>query len=299
MFKNKILFMVCTLALLGGCRKNQTIAGEAEAEIIEREAFGEETEEPYIRQVEVLEDRVKAYLDENDIDSDRVGLAYYNLEDAMAYELNGDQIFLAASTSKLPIVMYLFDLAHEGRLDLENKLIVGGNHLEEGTGTIYYSSGAGAAYSLYELADLMITVSDNTATNMIYGYLTSFNGEYILHTLARVYGLSTGYENYMTTNEAIDVLKRLYYDEDGNPFYEDIKVFMQNTIYNDYFTADMGEEKIGHKTGDFDGYYNDIGIVYNEDSHYAFAVYTDNIPNAIEVLNDLGKIMADWHRGDL
>lgn len=317
MIKNKkILILTSLLVLATGCRSSskedlrasQTretsdylevseVETEKELETEPKETESEEIEEDIVRDPSILNDEIMAYLEARGIDPSLLGFAYVNLEDGTSYDHNGDEIFLAASTSKVPIVMFLFDLAHEEGLDLETTLTVGANHMEEGTGTIYYESGPGASYSIYELAELMISASDNTATNMIYGYLTDYNGEYLLHSLARIYGLSTGQDNYMTPNEAINILERIYFNEEANPLYHDLLSFMENTIYNDYYTSNIPEEKIAHKTGDLEGYFNDIGIVYSDKGPYAFAAYTDNIAGATEVLSDLGSLVHSWHEG--
>lgn len=321
MLKKSILFLLTSSLVLVACgnkdKESQTedvkleeskVASESTEEVWEEaetmkddteSSEGEESEETqaYIRDTAILEENFQSYLGENGIDSSRVSFVYQNLSDDMRYEHNGDQIFLAGSVSKVPIVMYLFDEAYRGNIDLDQYLTVGENHMEGGTGVIYYQSGPGASYSLYELADLMISASDNTATNMMYGYLGAYSGDYLLNTLANVYGISSYNGNYMTANEAMMVLERIYYNEKNNPLYDDLIGFMEDQIYNDYFTAYIEADKIAHKTGDFDGYFNDIGYIEDRDSPYAFAIFTDNLDYPIAVLNDLGLIVHGWHTG--
>lgn len=250
-----------------------------------------------VRDPGILDNNIKYYLRRKGIDFSQVGLVYYNLKDNTYMGLNESEEFLAASTSKVPIVMYLYDLAYEGSIDLDQMLMVGENHMEDGTGVIQ-NYGPGSTYTLYELSELAITHSDNVATNMIYGYLGEFNGEYLLETLSREYGISTYEGNYLTPDDAIMIINRLYRNEYGNPYYYDLIDHMENTIYNEYFTKNINEENIAHKTGDLEGYFNDIGIVYNQNSPYAFAVFTNNVPDAISVLNDLGEIVHSWHIGE-
>ena len=134
---------------------------------------------------------------------------------------------------------------------------------------------------------------------MIYGFIGSQTGEYALDGLERLYGISSSEGNYMTPDDAIMVLNRIYKNEEANPYYLDLLTFMKNTVLDEYFTLKLSAEEIAHKTGDFDGYLNDMGIVYDDMGTYAFAVYTDNIEGAGEVLIDLGEIVQNWHRGDL
>lgn len=250
------------------------------------------------RQAGLLDNEIKLYLRSKAIDQSKVGFVYYNLKDTTYMGLNEGETFFAASTSKVPIVMYLFDLAHQGMVDLDTLLMVEDRHLTDDQ-SLLTSESLGSTFSLYELAEMMITHSDNTATNMIYGFIGSQTGEYALDGLERLYGISSSEGNYMTPDDAIMVLNRIYKNEEANPYYLDLLTFMKNTVLDEYFTLKLSAEEIAHKTGDFDGYLNDMGIVYDDMGTYAFAVYTDNIEGAGEVLIDLGEIVQNWHRGDL
>lgn len=270
-------------------------------DIIGQDDYEEASDEGYrdniVLNPGILDSNIKYYLRKEGIDFYQVGLVYYNLSDNTYMGLNESEEFLAASTSKVPMVMYLYDLVYSDGIDLDQSLMVGEHHMEGGTGIIQ-DSGPGSTYTLYELSELAITHSDNVATNMLYGYVGNYIGEYLLDALAREYGISTYGGNYLTPDDAIMILDRLYRNEYANPYYYDLIDHMENTVYNDYFTKNINVDDIAHKTGDFDGYYNDIGIVFDGNSPYAFAVFTNNVSDPIEVLNDLGEIVHSWHRGE-
>lgn len=245
----------------------------------------------------VLKSDIKYYLRMNDIDFSQVGLVYYNLVDTTYMGHNEDERFFAASTSKMPVVMYLFDQAHNRDLDLNSQIMVEDKHMDQESGIIK-EDGPGSIYSLYKLARLAITHSDNVATNMIYDFFGNYNGEYILDTLSRTYGISSYDGNYMTADDGAMLMTRFYNNEDKNPYYYDLNIFMKNTIYNNYFTKNINDRDIAHKTGDLNGYYNDIGIVYDNGGDYVFSCYTYGLENPEQVLNDLGQIVHEWHRGE-
>lgn len=82
------------------------------------------------------------------------------------FVLNGDMIFSAASTIKIPMLALLFKDAEEGRVDLSKKIVVKPDNRVIGSG-ILRSLSPDLELSLFDLANLMIVMSDNTATNEV------------------------------------------------------------------------------------------------------------------------------------
>lgn len=241
----------------------------------------------------LLDNEIKTYLRKNSIDIGDIGFVYKNLKTGVELKINGDEVFLAASVMKVPINMLTYDLAFEENLDLSTELTYYPQDKEGGTGILQGES-IGSSYPIEELLELMITHSDNVATNIMYRFLGGYHAEYLLDTLARVYGISSYNGNYITPNESEILLEKLYNNEDKNPYYQKLLDDMKNTIYNEYFSREIKGVKIAHKTGDYDGYYNDIGIVYDSEP-FIFAVFTNNLSYASNVLADIGKIVYDWH----
>lgn len=252
----------------------------------------EEKKERSIKNPGLLESEIKTYLRKNGIDLYNFGFVYKNLETGVELQINGDEVFLAASVMKVPINVLAYDLTEDG-LDLDEELTYYQNDYEGGTG-ILQGEKIGSSYPISELLTLMITESDNVATNIMYRYLGNYNQEYLLTTLARVYDISSYNGNYITPNESVEILERIYYNEENNPHYETLLDDMKHTVYNDYFTRELKRIEIAHKTGDYNGFYNDVGIVYDEEP-FIFAVFTDNLSHATNVLADIGKIVYDWH----
>lgn len=260
--------------------------------------FSGKTMDQRLRNPGVLDNEIKLYLRENEIPREDFAFVYYNLENNLYLGINESEEFYAASTSKVPVVAYLFDLAHEGELDLNSKVFLSEEYKTDGDG-ILKDQRAGTSYRLYDLARLMITESDNTATNMVYDYLGKLNGEFVLDSLARVYGISTYDGNLLTADDAVLILDRIFKNEDHNPYYVDLLNFMSHTSFNDFFTKGM-EEPISHKTGFYKEATNDMGIVYSDNGRFAFAVFTRNLEEeGPEVLSHIGDIVNAWHRGQI
>lgn len=87
-------------------------------------------------------------------------------ETGETFTYNGDMVFHAASTIKVPVLALLFQDAEAGRVDLNKKIVVKPENRAVGSG-ILQSLSPDIELSLFDLAVLMIVMSDNTATNEV------------------------------------------------------------------------------------------------------------------------------------
>ena len=89
--------------------------------------------------------------------------------------VNADRRFPTASTVKVPILFALYRKAVAGEIDLAHRVTIEEIHRTAGSGVLQ-DLDPGLAPTLRDLATLMITVSDNQATDMLYHIL---GGDYI------------------------------------------------------------------------------------------------------------------------
>ncbi|RAM51578.1 MAG: serine hydrolase [Hapalosiphonaceae cyanobacterium JJU2] len=94
------------------------------------------------------------------------GMFFLDLDTGNYLDLNGEKIFPAASTIKFPILVALFQEVDAGRVKLNETLVMRRDLMTGGSGTLQYKR-PGTKLSVLETATKMITISDNTATNMI------------------------------------------------------------------------------------------------------------------------------------
>ena len=80
--------------------------------------------------------------------------------------LNEDFQVYAASTIKIPVLCLLFRDAEQGRVDLSQTLVVSRENRVGGSG-ILQSLRPELEMSIFDLANLMMVMSDNIATNQI------------------------------------------------------------------------------------------------------------------------------------
>jgi len=95
-----------------------------------------------------------------------VGYHIRNLETGETLTRRADETFPTASLIKVPVLVALFDLAEQGQLSLEDPVVLTNLDKVGGAGELQYLR-APLTLRLWDVAWLMTTLSDNTATNLI------------------------------------------------------------------------------------------------------------------------------------
>ena len=113
-----------------------------------------------------------------------VGVAATQLSTGRHIAYHEDELFPTASVIKLPLLVTLYEDAQSGRIDLAERIVYREDTRVAGSGVLQYLD-AGLAPTLRDLAVLMMTVSDNTATDLLLDRVTK---ERVEETMAR-YGL--------------------------------------------------------------------------------------------------------------
>jgi beta-lactamase class A len=96
----------------------------------------------------------------------KAGMFFVDLETGSYLDIGGDFVFPAASTIKLPILMALFQDVDAGKVRLNEILVMRSSLVAGGSGDMQ-DMPVGSRFSVLRTATKMITISDNTATNMI------------------------------------------------------------------------------------------------------------------------------------
>ncbi|MBD2531561.1 serine hydrolase [Nostoc flagelliforme FACHB-838] len=115
------------------------------------------------------------------------GVFLVDLDTGNYVDVNGSNSFPAASTIKVPILIAFFQDVDAGKIRLDEMLTMEQNMIAGGSGNLQYKS-AGTQYAALEVVTKMITVSDNTATNML---IAKLGGMDALNQRFRTWGLTT------------------------------------------------------------------------------------------------------------
>ena len=95
-----------------------------------------------------------------------VGYSITNLETGEHLERRGDETFTTASLIKVPILVGLFDLAEQKQLTLDDPIVLTDIDKVGGAGQLQFLR-TPLTLRLWDVAWLMSTLSDNTATNLV------------------------------------------------------------------------------------------------------------------------------------
>jgi beta-lactamase class A len=95
-----------------------------------------------------------------------LGYSVMNLDTGERLSLRGDETFPTASLIKVPILVALYDLAAHEQLSLDGPLTVLKIDQVPGSGVLQFMK-PGMVLTVNDAANLMIILSDNTATNLL------------------------------------------------------------------------------------------------------------------------------------
>ncbi|MDM3856403.1 MAG: class A beta-lactamase-related serine hydrolase [Aphanizomenon gracile PMC649.10] len=197
------------------------------------------------------------------------GIFFMDLNTGDYVSINGDKSFAAASTIKYPILVALFQQVDAGKIQLDETLVMGKKHIVGGSGNMQYAR-VGSKFSLLETATRMMTISDNTATNMIIdrlGGITQLNQKF------RSWGLqNTVMRNrlgdFQGTNKtsAKDLVKLSVLMENNqllsNTSQSQVIGIMNGCHNRSLLPSGLGSgAKIAHKTGTLRFILGDAGII--------------------------------------
>src|SRR5919112_2869900 len=104
--------------------------------------------------------------------SGTVSLYAKNLDTGAEYSLNGDEPVRTASTIKVAVMVEAFARVAEGRAKWTDELVLDKSVRYAGSGVLQELTD-GLRLTLRDAVTLMMTVSDNTATNMVLGHLST------------------------------------------------------------------------------------------------------------------------------
>lgn len=252
-----------------------------------------------------LNDSLTAYLRQLPTQA-RVSMAAQSLTDRrVAFEHRADQRVPSASVIKLPIMLEAMEQVKAGTLDPDEIHILTDAEKTGGDGVLKtYSHRSRVSYR--DLIRLMMTYSDNTATNIFINEL----GRDAINGRMRTIGLTQsqlnrlmmdtlaarqGGENYVTAREMNTLLEKIYRNEVTTPALcsQMLTILKQN---GDTLTIPQLLPKgtvVAHKTGTLAYVRGDAGIVYAQSKRRAepflLSVFVEGVstPEAERIIGEI------------
>jgi beta-lactamase class A len=270
-------------------------------------------------------DRLKANLEQitRSVDA-KWGIYVKCVETGEEIALNADETMDTMSVIKIPLMVEVFRQIEAGRFALTDRVTLQDADKRPGTGVIR-SLDAGLSLTVKDLITLMIIVSDNTATDLLFAKV---GGVEPVNRLMQSYGLKTIQATgpseawFKALRAAPDLWK--FHTEGKTPYglssprdlgkllekiekgdavskaaSEQMLQILRGQVYSSRLPKYVTGFRVPHKTGDFLPYIgNDVGILESPDRHVIVSVFTAHHngigPNLEDAIARLGEQVANY-----
>lgn len=198
---------------------------------------------------------------------------------------NADISFPQASAIKIPILMEVYAQVEEGRFELSDERKISPENIMGGTGIIKYLSNS-PVFSIEDLSNLMIVLSDNSATNSLIDLVgmsevnkrlnsLGFEKTILQRKMINTAASGRGEENLSTPADAVEILKTLYAGNFVNETTSKkiIEILKKTEPSDSRLAAGIpAEVPMAFKTGFLNGVSTEWAIVFLNERPYAIAV---------------------------
>ncbi len=222
--------------------------------------------------------------------------------------VRGRTVFTQASAIKLPILVELLRQVETGEQNLDEVVTLAASDIVLGSGVLQQLTPGKVSLSLRDVATLMVTVSDNTATNMI---IDRVGMAKVGAEMARL-GLSStklqrkmqdrtaweeNRENLSTPDEQARLLELLLEGEIlSAKSREEIDRILTIPKPGQLRTLLPDGTKIAHKTGTLSGVVVDVGIVYLKDRPFIVSAMGNWLADADQAERAISEIALAAYR---
>lgn len=222
-------------------------------------------------------------------------------------DINASESYATASIIKIPVLIDVFKSIEAGQFSLDDKMPLTEYYRTEGSGSLQFKA-ENSEYTIDKLAEVMITESDNSATNMLIskvGSMTDVNQSIrdwgLKETTIQTWLPDLGGTNRSTAREMATML---YNIDENDKFLSQasrnkILNYMGHVHNNRLIQAGLGEGAVFlHKTGDIGSMLGDAGIVIAPNGKKYIVVILANRPHnsfaGKEFITNASKIIYNY-----
>lgn len=256
------------------------------------------TENPGEPVKDVLEEKIMAL---SSADSTRysVYISYPN-EERKPYIYQSESM-RSASMIKVFLLAAAMEKVKEGSLQLGMPIVLRSKDKVGGSG-ILGGYPNGFVLRLDSVLRLMITESDNTATNILIDLLgmdnintyikeNGYKDTCLSRKMMDFAAVKDGRENYTSVRDLGCLFERIYRHECVSDEQDEIMLsYLKEQTDKECFPSALPDATIAHKTGELDGLYDDGGIIFLGDRELIIVIMTENYSsryNAIETMKSM------------
>ncbi len=249
-----------------------------------------------------------------------LGFMARNLGTGETVGYNASERFPTASAIKLPVMAAFFQLADEKKINPDYVLTLTREDLKPGSGILQFLSD-GDRITLLDAVKLMITLSDNTATNLVLDRLAPTHVERmsLVNTflaqkglkdtkiLNRLFTLETKPPTseamrygigFSTPADMVALLEALYSKTLVSPAScETMLAILKSQFYREMIPRFLPEDEcrylqVANKTGSIDETKVDVALVLSDRANLALAVFVDKHPDHREDIENQGILLG-------
>ena len=212
----------------------------------------------------------------------------------------------SASIIKIFILSTAYEMAEEGKLDLDEEIRVRRRDMVGGSGILNGRPGE-PVLSVRELLRLMITESDNTATNVMMDRLTfagiqshcevhGFTNTILRRKMMDIRALRAGRDNLTTVGDVGEWMRRLKERRLVSPSADEA---MEQILFaqtdTECFPRALPQAAAAHKTGELAGIYHDAGIIYEGGEGYILVIFSSDSKDRNKTLQTMRQMAETVH----
>ena len=250
------------------------------AQQVSQEKAPQEKEQVLWQKLEVTIGEVDRHLD------GVLGVTILDLTTGQKYLLHADEVLPTASSIKIAILAELYRQAQQGKLKLGDLYTLQSSDLVGGSGIAEALTPGVTRLTIRDVAALMISVSDNSATNIIIDRVGMENVNALLDSLGLtrtrlrrkmmdVKAAGEGRENIATPREMVMLLEALYRGKVLNKQMTGDFFALLSVHKESYIPRELPEDlRVANKPGELEGVRNDSGIVFTGNRPFAISVMT-------------------------
>lgn len=254
---------------------------------------------PLIQPLTALQDSAKLAIAADE--ELKAALLFVDLDTGEYMDVNASRSLSAASTIKIPILIAFLEAVDQGKVHLDDALILSEMTKGGGSGSLQYKNDGSEFSALYVATEMSVN-SDNTATNMIIDLL---GGNTVLNAKFQEWGLSQTQlknplpdldgTNLTSPKDLAYLMARISQGEILSPRSRDRLMRIMGSTENDrLLPQSLGEgATIAHKTGDIGFIIGDVGIVdMPNGKRYIASIFVErpyNSPKGKELLHKIAS----------
>ena len=220
------------------------------------------------------------------------GVSVRNLETGESLSIRGDEAYPSASLVKVPILVALLDEVEKGTIRLDERMGMIARDRVGGSGVLQYME-SGLPLTVGDAAWLMITLSDNTATNLLLDKLnvktvwektealglprTKVHSKTFLRSTSVAPDSSVKYGlGVAVPDEMVRLFTLLHEGKAVSPALDSLALAMLRANQDGTKLVRWLPEEVpvAHKSGDVDRARNDCGIIFGPEAPVAVCVMT-------------------------